>query len=108
MSSYETLGPYVGGERPEPWVHTFEDANGDPINISGWSVNVTWRVNGGDQVERAGSVVSGAAGTARHTWAAGDLDTAGIVAGEMTVTGGGLILARTFQAVVLPPRGGTL
>jgi hypothetical protein len=108
MSSYSTLGYFVVGERPESWVHTWEDSTGTPIDITGWTVNTTWRINDGTQQERAGVVVSGAAGTAKHVWHAGDLTEAGILAGEMTVTGGSLILARTFQAVILPPRGGTL
>lgn len=107
-ATFETLGPYLLGERPEPWTHQWLDANGDEIDITDWTVNVTWKINGGTQQERAGTIVSGPAGTARHTWQEGDLDDAGILAGEMTVSGDSVILARSFQAVILSPRGGTL
>ena len=107
-TTFETLGPWVTAERPEPWTHTWQDSAGTAIDITGWTVNTTWKINDGTQQERAGTIVSGAAGTARHTWQAGDLATAGILAGEMTVTGGSLVLARSFQAVVLPPRGGAI
>lgn len=106
--SYEVLGPFVAGERPEPWIHTFQDVNGAAIAITGWAVNTTWKVNDGTQQERAGTISDGAGGKARHVWNTGDLDTSGIVKGEMTVSGGGLILTRSFQAVVLSPGGGTL
>ena len=106
--TFETLGPYLVGERPETWTHTWLDADGDPIDITDWTVNVTWKINGGTQHERDGNVISGTAGTARHTWLAGDLSEAGILAGEMTVTGDAMILSRSFQAVILSPRGGAL
>ncbi len=55
MSTYETLGPYVTGELPEKWTHDFLDSAGVAIDITGWDVNVTWKVNGGTQQERAGA-----------------------------------------------------
>lgn len=36
-----TLGPYVVGERPDPIAHSFLDADGDAINLTGYTASAT-------------------------------------------------------------------
>lgn len=75
------LGPYVQEEIAEPWVHEFQTADGEAIDITGFDVYATWKVNGGEQVERDGEVVDG---KARIEWQAADLLEAGVMVGELT------------------------
>lgn len=105
-----TLGSYVAGEVPEQWLHAWDDAVGADLDLSGYTVDVQYRVNGGPQVVLAAeaSLFDGATGRTVVTWAAADFATAGLMAGELIVTGGGLRLVQGFQCVILPPRGGTI
>jgi hypothetical protein len=109
MSSFVTLGPYVAGECPEPWVHAWDDSLGDDIDLDGFTVDVYYRVNGGTQVvlDSEASLFDAETGRTVVTWADTDFATPGIMAGELVVEGEGLRLAQTFQCVILPARGGT-
>lgn len=108
MSLTTTLGPYTAGEIPEPWQHTFTDADGQAIDLTGYSVRLAYRLDGGDQVVRVGSLVSsGAGGVVLYAWVAADLATDGRMEGEMWVGNGTNRYARSFEMTIDPPRGGT-
>ena len=109
MTDITTLGPYVAGEIPEPWQHTFDDVNGLPIDISAFNVRVTYRVGRSAQIVRTGSIVSGPLGEAAYAWVAADFATAGIMRGEMTVgNGSSARYARSFIVRIKSPAGGAL
>lgn len=103
------LGPYTAGELPEPWEHTFTDYLDVPIDITGFTVKVTYRLDYGAQVTRTGLVSDGPAGKALYAWTAADLTTAGRVTGEMTVGNGtNARYARRFAMRIDSPQGGPL
>jgi hypothetical protein len=79
------LGPYVAGEVPEAWRHTFTDSDGVAIAITGYSVRVSYKLSGGTQVVRTGTLVDAANGVAGYQWVEADMATAGVMRGEMTV-----------------------
>lgn len=107
-SPVTSLGAYIAGEIPEPWEHQFTDADGVAITITGWTVRVTYRVDGGTQVVRNGTVNNGAAGKAGYTWVAADIANAGYMTGELTVGNGTSRYARSFSMLIRAPKGGTL
>lgn len=108
MSLDTVLGPYVQGEVPEAWQHDFDDADGAAIDLTGFDVRVTYRLNGGAQVVRTGALVSGGAtGKAEYVWVAADLATAGRMVGEMWVGNGANRYARAFRMTIDEARGGT-
>lgn len=107
--SVVTIGPYTAGEIPETWVHAWDDAAGADIDLTGYTVDVYYRVDGGSQVvlDSEASLFDPATGRTVVTWSAADFAAAGLMAGEVVVTGGGLRMAQTYQCVILPARGGT-
>lgn len=110
MSTYTTLGPYVAGEVPEDWVHAWDDADGANIALTDYQVDVYYRVDDGDQVilDTEASLFDAVTGRTIVTWSDADFAEAGLMTGELVVAGDGLRLARSFQCVILPPRGGPL
>lgn len=108
MSEITTLGPYIAGEIPEAWQHTFDDVDGAAIDITGFAVRVTYRVGRSVAVTRTGSIVSGPLGQAAYQWVTADTATAGMMRGEMTVGDGVHRYARSFVMRLKSPAGGTL
>ena len=108
-STYTTLGSYVAGEIPEQWVHEWNDWTGDDIPLEGYTVDVHYRIDDGDQVvlDTEASLFDAATGRTIVTWSAADFATPGLMRGELVVAGDGLRLARSFRCVILPPLGGT-
>jgi hypothetical protein len=111
-SDYTTLGPYISGEIPEPWVHQFADADGTAIDITGYSVRVTYRLYSSTgystQTVRNGTLSDSTAGKAGYTWVSGDFDAAGTLHGELTIGNGSNRYARSFVCPVRSPAGGAL
>lgn len=77
MSTTE-IGPFVAGEKPGQYQHTFEDDDGVAINITGYTVKLHIQRVGASAVTRTGSVVNGAAGIGGYTLTATDIATDGI------------------------------
>lgn len=90
-----SLGPYVVGEVPEPWIHQIQDVNGTAVNLTGYTVSVTFTKPDGTVVTRAGALVVAANGTVRVTWQATDFNQAGLLRGRLTVDNGGSHVAST-------------
>jgi hypothetical protein len=109
VTTFVTLGPYTAGEIPENWVHAWDDAVGDDIDLDSYAVDVYYRVDGGTQVQldTEASLFDATTGRTIVTWSDTDFATAGIMAGELVVDNGTLRLAQPFQCVILPARGGT-
>lgn len=104
-SSFTALGAVVQGEVPEDYEESWDTVDGDNLPLGGFTCEAKWRVNGGTQVTRAGSVTTGTS-TTTIEWEDGDYDDAGIMAGEVVVTDGTNTYKRSFQRVILPARGG--
>ena len=68
------LGVFAAGEVPFPLEHTYKDANGTAIDMTGWSVSVTAEGPEDTGSYGAGTVVftDEAGGVAEYTWAATD------------------------------------
>lgn len=106
---YTALGPYLAGEIPEPWAHQFNDANGAPIPLAGFTARISYRVGHDGAATTRPAVVSGPdVGVVRVDWEAADFATAGVMHGELTVGNGVNRYARSFLCLILPPRGGAL
>lgn len=67
---------------------TCQDANGDPINLTGGSVRFHMRAksDGTTKVDAAATIVGATDGTIKYAWAAGDTDTNGRYEAEFEVT----------------------
>ena len=107
-SPFTELGSYIAGEIPEPWVHQFLDNNNAPINLTGYQVRVTYKIDAGAQVVRNGTLNDGPTGKGQYVWISADLATAGFMQGEMTVGNGTNRYARSFVMRIEAPKGGPL
>jgi hypothetical protein len=105
VSTYTTLEARTVGEIPVPYQEAWDDDDGANLSLVGFTCTANWKVNGGTQVVRSGSVDT-ATSTTTIVWEDGDLDESGIMAGEVIVTDGTYTHKRTFQRVILPARGG--
>jgi hypothetical protein len=87
--------PFTAGERPLPWEHQFQDANGQPItDLSvGYTAKVVLREQWGDPVERNANISDGPAAKATYTWQAVDLATPGRYRIQMWVGNGAVRFA---------------
>lgn len=108
MDTFTPLGPYVAGEVPEPWVHSFDDFDGVSLDLTGFTAQVSYRVDDSAQTVRTATIVDAAAGDVGVSWVTADFATAGLMHGELTVSDSTNRYARTFECVILSPRGGTL
>jgi hypothetical protein len=104
-STFTPLGAVVAGEIPEPYEESWDTADGDNLTLSGFTCEAKWKVDGGTQVTRAGSVNTSTS-TTTVVWQAADHAAAGLMAGEVAVTDGTNTYKRSFQRVILPARGG--
>lgn len=104
------LGPYLVSEVPEPWVHDWDDADGAPLDLTGFTAKLTYKVgSSGTQVSRDATLVSAPDGRVGMAWIAADFATAGWMRGELTVgNGGSQRYAQTFVCKVRAPEGGPL
>jgi hypothetical protein len=103
------LGPYVAGEVAEEWRHTFTDIDGTAIPITGYSVRVSYKLSGGTQVVRTGTLVDAANGVVGYQWVEADMATAGVMRGELTVGNGTTArYVEPFVALLRSPRGGAI
>lgn len=71
-----TLGPYTAGEVPVPVEIVFTDANGTPLDITGYTAKFVIAAPGVAAVTRDATVTDGAAGEVTYTWVAADFTLA--------------------------------
>lgn len=85
------IGEFVAGEKPEPVVVTFTDADGNPIPLTGDpGYTAVWRmsINGGDAIDQNAVVTSPDGGETTYTWDADDLLDPGHYRARMWVGNG--------------------
>lgn len=85
------IGPFSLGEKPEPLQITIQDADGNAISLTGYTVSFV--IEAVDQTVAglgAGTseIVTPASGITRYNWAAADFATAGLYRGQMWVGNG--------------------
>lgn len=69
---------FAAGEKPEPLAHTYLDADGGPVDLTGYNVRATWQHTDGTTGELTGST-SGSDGTATVTLPSTPLATPGVL-----------------------------
>jgi BppU N-terminal domain len=81
-------GPFTLSEVPDPLVYQFQDADGAPLDLTGFTtLSFCWAERwGGAQARVAELVDEATAGTVRYVWDDGDLDTPGQYTGLFWVT----------------------
>ena len=73
-----SLGVFAAGECPYPFEHTFNDANGNPINISGWTITVYIEGPDGPALGTGTpSITDGPNGATEYPWAENDFQSPG-------------------------------
>lgn len=82
------VGPWTAGEKPGRLEYTFLDANGDPIDLTGYTITFVYERYGAAAVTRSAVLVTAASGIVGYTFVAADLDTGGIYNGEFRATNG--------------------
>lgn len=82
-----TIGPYTAGEVPEPLEYQFLDADGDPIDLTGYTAAFRLSIDGATGTENAATLSAPRGGRVTYTWETGDL-TAGELAAEFEVSNG--------------------
>ena len=82
-----TIGPYTSGEVPAPLTYTFQDDNGDPLDLTGYIATFSHEANGVGTSETA-TVTDAANGVVTYTWTATDLDEPGSHSAEFWVSNG--------------------
>lgn len=83
------IGPFVAGERPLPLEYQFLDADGDPLNITGYTVKFVMRERHGLSVTYNGSLLDAANGKVVYTWTGTEMLIAGRWEAEFTVENAG-------------------
>lgn len=99
------LGAVIAGEVPEPYEESWDTFDAENLPMTGFTCTAKWKVDGGTQVVRSGSVNSSTS-TTTIIWQAGDYGVAGFMTGEVIVTDGTSVYKRGFDRVILTPRGG--
>jgi hypothetical protein len=89
MTSSITIGPFIAGEHPPPLAYTFEDANGVPINLTGYSAKLVLTEIDGLPSTADAAVTTPAEGEVTYTWAEGDLATPGVYEAVIWAGNGG-------------------
>lgn len=85
-----TIGPYVVGEKPAPFVYTFQDYAGAALPITGYAAKFIVRRSddpAGAQTYNA-TVSNGAAGQVTYTWTGAEFPVPGHYLAEMWVGNG--------------------
>jgi len=72
------LGEFTAGEKPiASLLHTFQYADGSPIDITGMQVRFTYQEQWGTPATRNGAIQDGPAGKAAYVWDGSEFSSAG-------------------------------
>lgn len=86
MARDDRIGPYVEGEVPEPLSYTFQDANGEVMDLTGYTATFVVRIRDTEST-LAATVTDPPGGVVEHVWQDGEL-TAGPLRARFWVTNG--------------------
>lgn len=86
MNRLIQIGPYVEGEVPEPLSYGFEDSNGEPVDLTGFTATFVLRTQAEESTLPA-TITDAAGGVVEHVWLEGEL-TKGTVSARFWVTNG--------------------
>jgi hypothetical protein len=75
------LGPFVAGEIPDPLVYEFLDADGNPMDLTGYTASFAYAELWGTPAAVRSAVADGS--TVTYTWQASDLAVPGRYHGEL-------------------------
>jgi hypothetical protein len=109
-----TIGPFTVGEIPAQLQYQFQDADGNPIDLTGYTAVFQWGARDNttmfsDAQSVAANIVDESNGRVRHVWSGDELSTPGRYAGMFWVGNGVnrfasiLILWTTCLSVDNPP-----
>lgn len=73
----QNLGTFTQGEVPAPLVYQYLDADGVPINLTGYQVRFVWKPAGGLPVTGNGSIVDAATGQVGYSWSGAEFNIPG-------------------------------
>lgn len=79
-------GPYTQGEVGDPLDYQFQDSNGDPIDLTGYTAKFVYKRTGNTAVTRTALLSTPSNGTATYVWQTADMNTAGVYRGEFFVS----------------------
>lgn len=83
------IGPFVVGEKPAPLQYTFQDSNGNALNINGYAVKFSVREQFGTPSIFDGVLISGGnTGIVQYSWTGAEFPTAGSYFAEFWVGNG--------------------
>lgn len=82
------IGPFTAYELPGQLTWQFLDDDGDPMDLTGFTVKYHHLRHGGSTVTRAGVLVTPASGIVGYSPVAADLNTAGVYKGQFEVGNG--------------------
>lgn len=80
------IGPFVVGEKPAQLVYQFQDYNGAPIDLTGYTVQFNWReLFDAAPQSAAGTLVNAALGEVGYLWTGGEFAYPGHYSGQFWV-----------------------
>ena len=92
-----TIGPYVVGERPIPLQYTFQDSNGNVIDLSGYTAKFEYHEQFGPVTTANATIPTPTNGTAQYTWLGTEFTTPGHYRARFWVGN----LAQRFASVLI-------
>lgn len=80
------IGPFVVGEKPAPLIYTFQDSNGNALDITGYTAKFHYKEQNGSYVEQAATLVNPTtSGQVQYQWTGVEFPTPGHYLAEFWV-----------------------
>lgn len=93
------IGPFVVGEKPAPLQYQYQDGDGVPINIVGYTVKFVIKERDGLAAQTFnGTLVDGPNGIAGYTWTSAEFPAPGHYVAELWIGNGG---PQRFASILL-------
>lgn len=97
-SPYVDIGPFVVGEKPITLQYTFEDSNGNPLDLTDYVAKFSFReFDSTATIRDASIVVPGTGGKVEYIWEGDEFPTPGHYLAEMWVGN----LAQRFASILI-------
>jgi hypothetical protein len=82
------IGPYVVGEKPAPLMYQFQDSDGIPIDLTGYSAQFVYRQQYDVATTASATVSDPANGEVTYNWTGSEMTKAGHYMSEVWVGNG--------------------